>query len=211
MQLSDALFRLMLQVNYDQISIRALTDTAKVGYATFYRHFKSKDELLIHAMKEVLSDFEYSIHPDMSTDEEAVEFLRHIQRHRRAYMAAATVPRDHPVIHALQAYVAGILDKRYQVNSVSDVPFEVTVNHFVKSAYEFVHWYLENEDQYPLEKMAAAYRELVVDATEAAGLKLRQGQADPDIAAQFEERKRNRIAPQRMPSWTNPAIPSANR
>ena len=44
--LVEALFELLDRRSFDQISIREITATAKVGYATFYRHYATKEALL---------------------------------------------------------------------------------------------------------------------------------------------------------------------
>jgi AcrR family transcriptional regulator len=46
---------LILEVGYDSISIQDITDKANLGRATFYLHFKDKDEL-IAALDESLAD-----------------------------------------------------------------------------------------------------------------------------------------------------------
>lgn len=44
--LIDALLALLKDKTFDEVSIREITATAGVGYATFYRHYASKDDLL---------------------------------------------------------------------------------------------------------------------------------------------------------------------
>lgn len=44
--LRDALIILSLEMDYTSITIRDITTEADVGYATFFRHYRDKDELL---------------------------------------------------------------------------------------------------------------------------------------------------------------------
>lgn len=44
--ITEALFALMEQTPYEKISISDITKKAGVGRATFYRHFKTKDEIV---------------------------------------------------------------------------------------------------------------------------------------------------------------------
>lgn len=44
--LRDALLALLEEKPFDQITVREITGRAKVGYATFFRHYASKDALL---------------------------------------------------------------------------------------------------------------------------------------------------------------------
>lgn len=44
--LRDALLHLLNSKNFDQISVREVTALARISYATFYRHYASREELL---------------------------------------------------------------------------------------------------------------------------------------------------------------------
>src|ERR1700744_2328881 len=60
--LRTALFDLLAEKPFDQIAITEITIKAKVGYATFFRHYESKDELLNElAASEIERLFELSI------------------------------------------------------------------------------------------------------------------------------------------------------
>ena len=45
--LADALKQLMLEKNYDDITIQEIIDLADVGRSTFYTHYESKEQLLV--------------------------------------------------------------------------------------------------------------------------------------------------------------------
>lgn len=179
--LSEALIQLILEVDYDRISIRQLTETASVGYATFYRHFKSKDELLEYALIANLGEFVRTLRPGMTQREEALEFFKHIDEKRDAYRAGLAIPRDHPAIKAVHDYTARFAIDRYQPRGDCGIPFEIAINHLIVSAYEFIRWYLDNDDRYSLEQMALFYDELIVKSTESAAFELRQKQASAGL------------------------------
>ena len=42
------------------------------------------------------------------------------------------------------------------------IPLDVSVNHLVQSTTGLIHWYLENDERYSPEEMAAIHRELIV-------------------------------------------------
>ena len=48
--LHQALIALLLEKNYDTITVQEVLDRADVGRSTFYAHFQSKDELLMSGM-----------------------------------------------------------------------------------------------------------------------------------------------------------------
>ena len=166
--LSDALMSLMIEMDYETISIRRLTDVADVGYATFYRHFKTKDELLSHAFSSVLEEFGNSISADMTKEEQAIIFIRSVDKHRKAYLAALTLPPSNPVLKALHERAKQLVAVRYVPRADSGVPMRVVVNHVVWSAYEMLRWYLLEPHDYSPEQVAKMYLKLVLQPTENA-------------------------------------------
>lgn len=166
--LSQALLELMLETDYESISVRRVTDLADVGYATFYRHFRSKQELLGYALGSVLEALGTSVSFDMSREEQAVAFLRNVDQNREAYLAALTLPPAHPVLKTLHDRVKQLVAARYLPRADSDVPVDVAVNHLVWSTYELLRWYLLEPHDYSLEQVAAMYVKLVLQPTEDA-------------------------------------------
>lgn len=59
----EALFKLMHQYEYEKISVTDLVNKAGVGRATFYRHFKTKEDVIVyyfnHMKNEYLSSQRY--------------------------------------------------------------------------------------------------------------------------------------------------------
>ena len=172
--LGEALISLMLKDDYESITVRDVTNRANIGYATFYRHFKSKDELLIFALNAAVDDGAKSLSLEMTSHEQAMVLFRNIRKHRGAYQASLTLPRNHPVLKAVHKNAALILADLYVARSGSDVPFDVSVNHMILSARELVRWYLANEEHYSIEKAAAILCKLVTDACQKLALEKRQ-------------------------------------
>jgi AcrR family transcriptional regulator len=52
--LSAALFELMLEQRYDEITVQNIIDRANVGRSTFYAHYLDKEDLLISDFTRVL-------------------------------------------------------------------------------------------------------------------------------------------------------------
>lgn len=55
--LRDALHSLVLDRGYDDLSVQDITDKANLGRATFYLHFREKDELLEDLLREFSQSF----------------------------------------------------------------------------------------------------------------------------------------------------------
>src|SRR5256714_15239099 len=54
--LARALIALTLEKGYEAVTIRDITDRADIGYATFFRHYHSKDELLQEVSEVVIEE-----------------------------------------------------------------------------------------------------------------------------------------------------------
>lgn len=54
--LAKALIDLTLEKGYETVTIRDITERADIGYATFFRHYHDKDELLKDVLEVVLTE-----------------------------------------------------------------------------------------------------------------------------------------------------------
>src|SRR5437660_3409771 len=61
--LAKALIALTLEKGYEAVTIRDITERADIGYATFFRHYHDKDELLQDVMDVVLAELIEFLHP----------------------------------------------------------------------------------------------------------------------------------------------------
>lgn len=164
--LTEALLELMQGTEYDSISIRQLTEAADVGYTTFFRHFKTKDELLGFALGSVMEPYENALSSDMNKQEQAVAFIQNVDQNRQAYLAGLTLPPGHPVLKTLHERAKQLLAERCVSGVESDVPVNVIVNHFIWATYEFVRWYLVEPHDCSPDQAAAIYVKLVLQPTE---------------------------------------------
>ncbi len=55
-RLHQAMAELIVQRSYESISIRDLAAAAGVGYATFFRHYPTKDALLLDLLQRSIQD-----------------------------------------------------------------------------------------------------------------------------------------------------------
>lgn len=69
--LIDALFQLMKHQDYATITVEQIYTTAELSRKTFYRKFKSKDDVLNQAIADWLKDFEAAMQAAAPTDWEA--------------------------------------------------------------------------------------------------------------------------------------------
>ena len=57
--LRNALLELIKEKGFDAISTEEITERANVGRATFYLHYKDKEDLLLEEFSEMARDFDF--------------------------------------------------------------------------------------------------------------------------------------------------------
>lgn len=71
--ITEALFQLMNTMPYEKISIKELTEKAGVGRVTFYRHFESKDDIIIQYFTREIPKVEVLLPHESKTKEDFYE------------------------------------------------------------------------------------------------------------------------------------------
>src|ERR1700736_4728854 len=80
--LARALIALTLEKGYEAVTIRDITERADIGYATFFRHYRDKDELLKDVLDVVLTELIDLLGPAMPAADPAtvgVLLFRYVQ------------------------------------------------------------------------------------------------------------------------------------
>lgn len=172
--LSEALVSLSLESDYDEISIRSLTQRADVGYATFYRHFKSKDELLTYCMQQLLREIQTVVKPEQSHYEVSLLVFELILRYKRTCRLAVSLSDDHPAWLQIWAEIRLWLIEFYSTRDETNIPQEIALNHLVKSCKELVRWWLHHGQEYTPEQMATMQSELILDVINSVALDPRE-------------------------------------
>ena len=160
--LCNALASLSLEKSYDDITIRELTQRAMIGYATFYRHYKSKDEVLLHVVKQEMCGLKAAMLHAKSPFDESVIMYRRIRSGNCIYRLFASLPLQSSTSQLIQNELKLLAFERYQERESATVTLDVAMNHLVRSGHFLLRWYLDNLDQCSAEKMAEMYIGLIV-------------------------------------------------
>jgi AcrR family transcriptional regulator len=176
--LGQALLELVQEQSFDTITIRDITERADIGYATFFRHYDSKEELLAEQMEGIIHQIE-ALAGEQTDDyfrREGTLLYDHAQENellyrgllggqvnarviRRLRDALIKVIRPHMVGHMVAHHVGHIQAEELLV------PLDIAVNHVAASALEMVAWWLENDMPYSPDDMGGYYERLIIQAT----------------------------------------------
>jgi AcrR family transcriptional regulator len=168
--LARALLALIAEKGYDAITIRDITERADIGYATFFRHYRDKDELLRDVADVVINELLELLEAQQpGTDAALVGTLlfRYIQEHSEVVrVLLGTRGPVSLVQHVIQRGSESVL-RQNRPRPGSPVPAEVAAHHIVAASIALIQWWLEHAMPYPPEHMGLIYRELIVQPASA--------------------------------------------
>ena len=171
--LKSALIELAAEKSYEQISIRDLTHRADIGYATFFRHFRSKDELATYCVRAVISEFFREIETASTLHEECFAVFASLKEHQDVCLFGLSLPRDHPALTPVFDDILKWVATTYAARDEVSFPFDVAANHLINSALEMTRWWLTDGQDYSFEQMSVMLSDLVIKVTESVALEHR--------------------------------------
>lgn len=179
--LHEALQSLILEKGYDQVTVQEVIDRADVGRATFYAHFRDKDDLLMSGLEEMRRSLQQQLttRPRSRRDEVAdgLGFARVLfdqaAGHRRQYRALAgsrigglILTSVHKELTALMRTHLDEVVARRRVKPV--VPVEVIAHYVVSALLSLLARWLDNDFPYSAEQMAQMFERLTRPTVAAA-------------------------------------------
>jgi AcrR family transcriptional regulator len=167
-QLGEALVSLILEKGYDAITIKDITDRADVAHATFYRHYRDKDELLTRRLEEVVQEIEALTCEPSLQDAEGYLIFKHAQENSGLYHILLSSPGTTRVRKRIQETIAANVFrtcKPLHSNQNGIIPPKAAANHIAGSMLMLIEWWLDQKMAYPPHRMAKVYEQLVTGAT----------------------------------------------
>ena len=163
--LADALIALTLEKGYEAVTIRDITERADIGYATFFRHYHDKDELLKDVLDVVLTEL-ISMFSAKQSDLDpimvGVLLFRYVQERSEVIRVLL---RSHALLeHVVEVAAQNVLDEHTPLPD-SLVPPEIAAYHIVTASISLIRWWLTHDMPYPPERMGVLYHELIMRPT----------------------------------------------
>lgn len=181
-RLRDALIQLILEKGYDNITIQEITDTADLSRATFYLHYKDKDELLASSLEEMFDELMDSVKDLMlrrklelvDGDAPSLPAFKHVEEYADLYKSLLGEKGVSSVINRILDYIAGIGAQQYRLVIEDEdetnlpVPIEVASRHLAGAMFSMVSWWIDNDMPYTAEEMAQHFHRLTVPSIMSA-------------------------------------------
>lgn len=163
--LREALMALILEEGYDAISIQDITDKANLGRATFYLHFKDKEELLLDVMDEFIADLLGQV-PQLSEAYWRLEDLKpiiklfdlaaeHYDLFRILTIGSGGNAANRQLHQSIANHIAATIQKVSDEKGTTPlIAPEFIANHFAGSLLSTIYWWLDNDLPFSVEEMA---------------------------------------------------------
>jgi AcrR family transcriptional regulator len=161
--LTAALLELLEEKPFDQLTIREISQRAGTGYATFFRHYPTKEALLSDVASDKIADLlkrSIPILHDSTSYESTQALCRHVAEHRNLWAAlltggAAGIVREEFIRQARQL-------PRELGEVKSWLPSDLGVVYGTGGTIDLLAWWLAQEDDYSPEQIALILNRLII-------------------------------------------------
>jgi AcrR family transcriptional regulator len=166
--LTAALIDLTSERPYGSIQVRDITDRADVGYATFYRHYESKDDLLLTVFDDIVEELESAAGEQRVGyfEREGSLLFGHVQKYQGFY---SSIIHNQEFVKKLKAFLAVRIEEHMidQMTTLKEpsFPIELAAHHMVIALVGLIEWWLDNDMKLTVEEMARVYQRLIIQAT----------------------------------------------
>jgi AcrR family transcriptional regulator len=170
--LHHALISLILEKDYEAITIEEICDAANVGRSTFYAHYTSKDDLHqsgIENLRRVLAEGRGVAAADVRGQN--LSFIRtlfeHAYDHKHLFCALAGRRGSALALAAIRRIISDAVREELAMtgnNSSADtIPREFIVQYIVGACMAVLTWWLDNGTKIPADRIDAMFRRLAIE------------------------------------------------
>jgi AcrR family transcriptional regulator len=162
-QLAEAFIQLALERDYEQITLRDLTEHAKVGYATFFRHYPDKESLLNTILEESIEVLINGILPLSNQPEQMITMLfkQLLEDPKRYQMLLKTRHISH-LLERVLTIGSIIFMQQVAPRLKPNIPPELAARHVIGATLNLIEWWLEQPIKEPPERMGELINALIM-------------------------------------------------
>ncbi len=165
-----ALLELMMKRDYNDITVSDIADCADVGRATFYLHYKDKDDLLASNLEGMFVEIAERIRPLLhqaimgGQPLPSIIIFNEVDQNAPLYQMILSGQGGSVVWHRLYQTVIDLYEEVIQALIVGgDSPIEVGLlaHYAAGSLLSSIKWWLDNDRERSSEYMAAVWQQMI--------------------------------------------------
>jgi AcrR family transcriptional regulator len=178
--LHKALISLVLEKNYDSITVQEVLDRADVGRSTFYTHFQGLDELLSFGTQELRKTLDAALEEQRKSakrHESVIAFSRamfeHAHGYRAVYFALLNTGAWPIVRQQLQEVLEELIRRECKAEiaklktAKSEVPVDLFVHYLTAAFFAVLIWWLDRRSRLTPAQIDDVFRSLVLPTVHA--------------------------------------------
>ena len=182
--LRKSLLELIKEKGYDSISVEEITQRADVGRATFYLHYKDKEDLLVDEFSELanerarkLSEIPFATWlPDLENQDRAIEnkpiepllmVFQHVANHADIYRILLQNEKSDRILERIRKIITlsitGFMQTKIESDPIPilfEVPIDLLAAYFSGALLSCIDWWLEQGTTYSPEEMTRMFQRL---------------------------------------------------
>ncbi|MFM9371705.1 TetR/AcrR family transcriptional regulator [Streptomyces sp. Da 82-17] len=171
--LRTALVELVLEKGFHAITVEEITDRADIGRATFYAHYRDKEDLLIGIVQDLAQDRERLLPAVEQAREQGFTGLpvlyifQHAEQERPVYRVILRGEGDGRALREFTDLIrakaeALFRERTEQLGVTPRVPLDVVARAWTGELIALLSWWVESDTGYTAEQITAHLRDLSV-------------------------------------------------
>jgi len=168
--LHDALVELILEKEFDKVTVQDVITRANVGRSTFYSHFKDTEDLFLSGFENLWSLFEQHLTGQMVESANVWDFslivFQHAQNYTGVYKALVGKQGGALMAAHMYKYLSALIREALKGQWSKDVqvPLDVVVHHLASSLIALLTWWVEHDLRYPPKHINEMFQQLTQPA-----------------------------------------------
>jgi AcrR family transcriptional regulator len=154
--LQEALIDLILQKGYEGITIKEIAEHANVNHATFYLHYKNKDDILEITLRETYEPLVLELENDprccIDSKQAMIQIFQHVAAHAQIYRVLLSVQGGvNSAVIQTRNYIASLVQCQLMAlapHQAGGIPYDVIAQHSAGALLALVSWWLEHDMPY---------------------------------------------------------------
>jgi AcrR family transcriptional regulator len=186
--LQGALLELMVEGGYERLTVQRILDRAQVGRATFYLHYRDKEDLLrssLERLRELLTqDWPSSTQrakPPIPLGF-SLAFFRHIDSHRQMYRAVVGRESGAIVDRQMRRLLADLVCEEMggvQAGKLDRIATDFAAQYVAGALMSIVFWWLDRGIKLSAQEIDSLFRRMTLPAIDAIRPRFAEGLAHP--------------------------------
>lgn len=145
-QIQDAFIALTVEMGFQAVTVRHITERADINRSTFYRYYTDKYHLLAELTHPDLTDKDLEVAPSPTRDHGPIHLLRHVQKYRDFYRVMLGIKGDAAFTDLFRQNTARRFRNWVNANPeppTSAIPLDMRINYIAYAGVGAIVWWLE--------------------------------------------------------------------